>query len=559
MKTRTDKATFIQWRFYFLIVTMVLIVVALLLRIVDLAIFKRPFLLAQGNSRALRVLTDTGFRGLITDRMGYPLAVSVSVYSLWINPKEFVPDPKIIKLLAELLQQKPALLLANIQQSRKKHKAFAYLKRDVSPDIANKIKALHIPHLYLQQEYKRFYPEGPVTAHLLGFTNIDEDGQEGIELQYNEWLKGTPGKTMVMKDCKGQVISNLQTIQNKKPGQNLALSIHHRIQYLAYRELLQGVQKNVASSGSIVVLDIKTGEVLAMVNDPSFNPNDISANKKDTFRNRAVTDIFEPGSTVKAFSIATALDSGAFKPDTVIDTYPGWLRVGRHIVRDEHNHKPLTVTQILQSSSNVGVTKMMLVLPPSQLSNLLHRLGFGEVTGAGFPGEQPGKLVSRVKWDPFTVATLSFGYGISTTALQLAHAYATLANEGVKIPVSFMRVTAPLKGQQVMNPKIANQMVKLLESVVAKGGTGESARIPGYHVAGKTGTAIKVGEHGYEKHHYTSSFIGIAPATHPRLVVAVIIHDPQGKKYYGGDVSAPVFQKVMEGALNILNIPPDDL
>lgn len=551
------QATFIAWRFYFLILFILLIVAGLIARLTDLAIYKKHFLQKQGDVRSVRVITVPAFRGMIMDRNSFPLAVSTAVYSIWINPKEFSPGKQDLTILCDLLAIKKKDLQKIVQ--RYQNKTFAYLKRNISPEIARKIKESAIPGVYYQVEYKRFYPEGEVAAHVLGFTNIDDLGQEGLELAYNDWLSGKSGKELVLKDRLGRVVTAVKEMQQQKPGHDLTLSINRRIQYLAYRELMDGVKKNQASSGSVVVLDIKTGEILAMVNQPSFNPNNRHGATIESLRNRAVTDIFEPGSTIKAFSIATALDSGKFTPDSIIDTYPGWMRVGHNIVKDEHSKGPMTVQQILQISSNVGTTKMILTLPPESLWNLLHRVGFGEETGVNFPGERAGVLVKREKWSPFGLATLSFGYGISVTTLQLAHAYATLANDGVKIPLSLMKQDVPPQGQRVMDSKVAQQMLILLESIVAKGGTAEAANIPGYHVAGKTGTARMLGEHGYEKHHHVSSFVGIAPVSHPRLVVAVVIHDPQGKQYYGGLVSAPVFKNIMEGTLRMLNIPPDNM
>ncbi len=546
------------WRFYLLSFFILLIVAGLILRMIDLAVIKRNFLQTQGNVRSLRVVTEPAFRGMITDRNGYPLAISTSVFSVWVNPKEFSFKSSSIKSLATLLEMSPKTIQTQLERSKNKGREFAYVKRELSPGMAKEIKSLKIPGVYLQQDYKRFYPEGEVAAHVLGFTNIDDKGQEGLELAYNDWLTGLPGKTLVVKDRLGRIISDVQEIQKQRPGNDLVLSINRRIQYLAYRELMDGVQKNIASSASVVVLDVKTGEILAMVNQPSFNPNKIANQPKDSFRNRAVTDSFEPGSTIKAFSIASALDSGQFKPDSVIDTHPGWMTVEHHLVRDEHNNGLLNLSQILQLSSNVGMSKIILSLPPQQLWNLLHRVGFGETTGIGFPGEQSGRLIKRPVWKPFALATLSFGYGVSVTALQVAHAYATIANDGVKIPLSLVRVKKIPTGEQVIDKKIAHEMLELLQSVLAKGGTGQPARVPGYLVAGKTGTAWIAGPHGYDKHRYTSTFVGIAPASHPRLVVAVVMHEPKGKLYLGGYVSGPVFQKIMEGSLRILNVPPDD-
>lgn len=547
--------TFISWRFYLAGLFILVIVAGLVVRIIELAVTERAFLQGQGNARALRVLDESAFRGMITDRNGYPLAISASVFSVWMNPKEFVKNPSSLNALAAILNIKITDLNTRLNNNKKRE--FIYLKRQVSPAIANKIKSLNIAGVYLRQDYKRFYPEGEVAGHVIGFTNIDDHGQEGLELVYNDWLGGISGKEMVVKDRTGRVIDTVKQIREQKPGHDLVLSINRQIQYLAYRELLEAVQKNLAPSGSAVVLDVKTGEILAMVNQPSFNPNNMRGQKKDAFRNRAVTDSFEPGSTMKSFSMVTALDSGKYTPESMIDTTPGWIHVGNHTIHDEHLKGLISLTQILQFSSNVGMTKVILTLPPAHLWNLLHRMGFGEVTEVNFPGEQAGKLVNRPVWKPLALATLSFGYGISVTTLQLAHAYATLANDGIKMPLSLLRVEKPPVGVRVVDEKIAHEMMQMLQSVLQKGGTGLSARVPGYSVAGKTGTAWISVNKSYQKHRYTSSFVGIAPASHPRLVVAVVIHDPQGKQFYGGDVSGPAFEKIMEGSLRILNIPPD--
>jgi cell division protein FtsI (penicillin-binding protein 3) len=557
---RTFHISFIPWRFYLLLSIILLVVFGLIARLVDLTILNRGFLQHQGDVRVLRVVNTPAFRGMITDRNNYPLAVSTSVYSIWVNPHDFGPATDNLKSLAMLLGTKSDAILAQIQHDKAKHREFIYLKRGVSPELAARIKKLKIVGLFLQEEYKRYYPEAEVAAHVVGFTNVDDKGQEGLELTYNQWLTGAPGKKMVVKDRLGRSISDVQLMQEQKPGSDLVLSMDRRIQYLAYRELMEGVEKNVAASGSVVVLDVKTGEILAMVNQPSFNPNNRPSHNSDIYRNRAVTDTFEPGSTIKAFSIATALDSGKFKPDSQVDTAPGWMRVGRSLVRDEHDNGVISIAQILQLSSNVGVTKVILSLPPEQLYGLLRRVGFGETTNVGFPGEQGGSLVKRAVWKPFAVATLAFGYGISVTPLQLAQAYSIFANKGMKIPTSLLKLDKPPVGEQIIDPKIAADMLALLETVTtAKGATGNHARVPGYRVAGKTGTAAIAGAHGYEKHRFTSSFVGIAPVTNPRLVVAVIIHDPQGKYHLGGTVSAPVFEKIMEGALRILNVPPDNV
>jgi cell division protein FtsI (penicillin-binding protein 3) len=553
------QTAFIAWRFYFLIIFILFIVVGLSVRLFDLSVIKQHFLQTQGDSRALRIENTPPFRGIIADRDGYPLAISTTVYSVWINPKEFTINPQNVQTLSRLLGVKKSSIQSQVQLYKNKNREFMYLKRDVSPEIAGRIKALNIPGLYQNQDYKRFYPEGEISAHLIGFTNVDDQGQEGMELTYNPLLSGIPGKKIVLKDRLGRSIKSIQEIQQQKPGHDLKLSINRRIQYIAYRELLNGVKENMAPSGSVVVLDVKTGEILAMVNQPSFNPNNRSSAKSDALRNRAITDVFEPGSTIKAFSITAALESGRFNANTVIDTYPGWIVVGGHTVRDEHRKGPMTLTEILQYSSNVGTTKIILTLPPDTLWKMFHRMGFGEETGVRFPGERSGSLLKREKWPPFALATLSWGYGLSVTTLQLAHAYATLANDGVKVPLTLLKVDQAPEGEQVIDPKVSREMLHILESVVdAKGGTARAAGIPGYRIAGKTGTSRILGPHGYDKHRHNSIFVGVAPVSNPRILIAVVIHDPQGKKYYGGDVSAPVFRGIMEGALRIMNIPPDN-
>ncbi len=538
---------------------MTLIVCILLWRIFDLAILEQHFLREQGNERVLRLTTTPAFRGMIVDRNGYPLAVSTTVYSVWMNPQTFTPTKEAFTALQSLLEMKSKDLFSLYQQTKTLKREFVYLKRSLSPEIAQQIKALHLPGIYLEQSYRRYYPEGEVTAHVLGFTNIDDQGQEGLELAYDNWLAGEAGKKWVIKDRLGRTIADVHKVQEQKSGRDVVLSIDRRIQYLAYRELLTAMIQNKAQSGSVVVLDAKTGEILAMVNQPSFNPNQRPIRISNQMRNRAVTDTFEPGSTIKAFSIASALDSKHFQPDTLIDTYPGWIRVGRNVVKDLRNYGELSVTQVLQKSSNVGVTKMILDLPPNQLWSLLHRVGFGENTGINFPGEQTGSLVKHEPWGSFILATLAFGYGISVTPLQLARAYAVIANEGMKMPVSLLRIDKPQTAERVMDAEAAKQMLVLLETVVTKEGTAKLADVPGYRVAGKTGTSLIAGVGGYRKQkiRYSASFVGITPASQPRLVIAVVIHDPQGKHYHGGTVAGPVFERIAEGTLRILNIPAD--
>jgi cell division protein FtsI (penicillin-binding protein 3) len=551
---------FIPWRYYLIIAIIATAVLGLVWRVIDLAIFDQHFLRHQGDERFLREVSTPAFRGMILDRNGFPLAISTRVYSAWYNPQTFNASKKELNTLAKCIDMKPAELQALVKRNQKTKREFIYIKRSLSPEVAANIKKLNIAGVYTQEDYRRFYPEGEVTSHVVGFTNVDDHGQEGLELGYNNWLQGEQGKKWVIKDRLGRIISDVQLVQEQKPGRDLTLSIDRRIQYLAYRELLKGVVDNQAVSGTVVVLDAKTGEILAMVNQPSFNPNNRPGGRmSDHYRNRAVTDTFEPGSTIKPFSVASALDSGHFKPNTLIDTSPGWIRLGHNVVMDHQRQGVLTVTQVLQKSSNVGVTKMVLSLPANQLWDELHNMGFGEPTGIAFPGEQDGSLVKHDPWGQFVLATMAFGYGISATPLQLARAYIAIANNGVLLPISLLKLDTPPTGVQVMNKNRAHELLTMLETVVQKGGTAEAASVPGYRVAGKTGTAKLVGPHGYMQHRYTSTFIGIAPVTSPRLVVAVIIHDPQGKQYYGGQVSGPVFSRIMEGTLRILDIPPDEM
>ncbi|MBP9727202.1 MAG: penicillin-binding protein 2 [Gammaproteobacteria bacterium] len=553
----SHKIRFYRWRYGFITAVFFLIVLALFVRMVNLTLWQKSFLQKQGESRSKRIISIPGLRGMIQDRNNFPLAISSPVDSLWINPQEFPLTHENTAILAQKIGISSEEIYKHVKLYKKK--SFVYIKRELNPSIAQAVATLNIPGVYLQQEYKRFYPDGEVTSQLVGYTNIDGNGQEGMELTYNQWLAGQEGKQLVVEDLKGNVVSVLQQISEQKPGNNLTLSIDRRIQFLAYQALKEAVVHYQAKSGSAVVLDIETGEVLAMVNQPSFNPNDRST-YSEGYRNRAVTDTFEPGSTMKAFSIMSALDSNQYTPDTVIETAPGWYKVGRNWVRDELNYKELTVTGVLQKSSNVGVTKMTLSLPGDQFWGMLQRVGFGEPTSSGFPGEQGGYLIHQSPWNPFALATLAFGYGISVTTLQLAQAYSVIGNHGTKVPITLLKggQKSNEKSEQVISSKVADEMLTMLEAVIGGDeGTGGQARVQGYRVAGKTGTARIAGPGGYYKHRYRGSFVGIAPASHPKLVVAVVVIDPQGSAYYGGLIAAPAFSKIMGGALRILDVPPD--
>lgn len=533
-----------------------ILLLILIWRMVDLTVLHRQFLQGQGNARSLRVVDIPAYRGMITDRNGTPLAVSTPVESVWVNPKEFSPDKEQFMQLAKYLNLSPKALSRKVVDAQ--NREFLYLQRQLPPPLSKKIEALKIPGVNFQKEFKRYYPDSDSMSQLLGFTNVDDQGLEGIELAYQDWLMGIVGKKRVIKDRLGRVIEELGVLKEPRPGHELSLSIDRRLQYLAYSELHKTVEEFAAKSGSVVVLDTENGEILAMANVPSYNPNSRGRYDKDTYRNRALTDTFEPGSVIKPFSIASALETGLFTPDTIIDTNPSWMSVHGRTVRDIHNYGVLDVTGVLQHSSNVGVTKMVLASPPEQLIGLLQRSGFGQRTESAYPGESEGSIVKAKNANPFVLATLGFGYGLSVTALQLAKASLIFANKGQLIPVTLIHNDTPTPGVQVIKPKTAEQVLLMMEAVLGTGGTGKSARVPGYRVAGKTGTARIAGKNGYKDRKYTASFMGIAPVSKPKFVVVVIIHEPTRKGYYAAAVAAPLFAKVMSGALRLFNVPTDD-
>ena len=526
---------------------------------VDLTVLHRQFLQGQGNARSLRTVDIPAHRGMITDRHGAPLAISTPVESVWVNPKEFSPDKEQFMSLAEYLNLTPKQLSRKIVNAEDENREFLYLQRQISPTLSKEIEALKIPGINFQKEFKRYYPDSASMSQLLGFTNIDDQGLEGIELAYQDWLRGIVGKKRVIKDRLGRIIEELNVIKEPRPGRDLVLSIDRRLQYLAYSELNKTVEEFAAKSGSLVVIDTENGEILAMVNVPSYNPNSRGRYDKDTYRNRAVTDTFEPGSVIKTFSVASALETGLFTPTTIIDTNPSWMIVHGRTVRDIHNYGVLDVTGILQHSSNVGVTKMVLASPPEQLIGLLQRSGFGQRTESAYPGESEGSIVNVKDANPFVLATIGFGYGLSVTALQLAKGNMIFANQGKLIPITLIHNDPPTAGVQVIKPKTAEQVLLMMEAVLGKDGTGKAARVPGYRVAGKTGTAWVAGKDGYKDRKYTASFIGIAPVSKPKFVVVVIIHEPSQKGYYAASVAAPLFAQVMSGALRLFNIPTDEI
>lgn len=537
--------------------TLAAVMLVLAWRALDLQVLNRDFLQDQGDARHLRTLEMPAHRGMITDRNGEPLAVSTPVDSVWANPRELVRQRGRWHELARLLGMDAAALGEWVM--RRADREFIYLKRHVTPALAQRVMALGIPGVSLQREYRRYYPEGEVAAHVVGFTDIDDNGQEGMELAYDDWLRGTSGAKWVLKDRLGQVVEDVAGISKPEPGRDLALSIDRRLQYLAYRELKAAVHLHRARAGSIVILDARTGEVLAMVNQPSYNPNNRQSMRSGLFRNRAVTDVLEPGSTVKPFTIAAALEAGTYRPDSAIDTSPGYYRVGGSTIRDVANYGAIDVATVIQKSSNVGASKIALSLPPERMWRVFAGVGFGALTGCGFPGEASGILTDYRRWHDIERATLSFGYGLSVTPLQLALAYSVLADKGRIKPVSFVPVSAPVERQRVISAASAAEVLRMMEAVVTPQGTGGRARVPGYRVAGKTGTVQKVDAQGYSEERYLALFAGIAPAGDPRLVAVVVIDEPRDGEYYGGRVAAPVFAKVMSGALRLLGVPPDAL
>lgn len=532
-----------------------MLLVILIWRMLDLTVLHRQFLQGQGNARSLRVIDIPAYRGMITDRNGTPLAISTPVESVWVNPKEFSPDEEQFMALAKYLNLKPKELSRRVVNAQ--NREFLYLQRQLTPMLVKKIKSLKIPGINFQKEFKRYYPDSDSMSQLLGFTNVDDEGIEGIELAYQDWLMGVIGKKRVIKDRTGRVIEELGVLKEPRPGHELALSVDRRLQYLAYSELSKTVEEFAAKSGSVVVVDAENGEILAMANVPSYNPNSRGHYDRETYRNRALTDTFEPGSVMKVFSIASALETGLFNPTTIIDTNPSWMSVHGRTVRDIHNYGVLDVSGVLGKSSNVGVTKMVLASPPEQLIGLLQRSGFGQRTESAYPGESEGSIVKLKDANPFVLATLGFGYNLSVTALQLAKASLVFVNEGRSMPVTLLHNDTPSPGIQVMKQKTAQQMLAMMEAVLGENGTGKDARVPGYRVAGKTGTARVAGKGGYKERKYTSSFIGIAPVSKPKFVIVVIIHEPSRKGYYAAAVAAPLFSKVMSGALRLFNVPTD--
>jgi cell division protein FtsI (penicillin-binding protein 3) len=513
----------------------------------------KDFLKEKGNARYSRVIEVSAHRGLISDRNGEPLAVSTPVESVWASPPDVEADRRQIKKLAQILGMDAADVKNRLFDTSRD---FVYLKRLLPPDQVEKVVSLNLPGVMLQREYRRYYPAGQETAQILGFTGQDDIGQEGMELALQDQLAGKPGSQRVIKDNRGYIVEDAGSLKDPKPGSDIVLSLDSNLQHIAYRELEFAVKQHQAKSGAVVVLDARSGEVLALGNYPAYNPNNHSDTSSKAMRNRAITDLFEPGSTMKPFTVATAIETGKVSSHTVINTEHGVYKLGAWKIHDSHPEPMLTVAQVIQKSSNVGAAKIALKLKSETMWQGLADSGFGAQTGSNFPGEAPGKLRDPKTWRPIEQATMAYGHGISVNLLQLARAYTIFASDGELKPISLLKLNAPVTGKKVFSERTVLEMRRMMEMVVLPGGTAPLAQVAGYRVAGKTGTAHKL-EDGHYVNHYVASFVGFAPASDPRLVVAVMIDDPAGADYYGGEVAGPAFSKIMGASLHALNVPND--
>ncbi|MGD9423639.1 peptidoglycan glycosyltransferase FtsI [Pantoea sp. NSTU24] len=559
LKKPEDKASFVSWRFALLCGCILLALGGLLSRVAWLQVINPDKLVKEGDLRSLRVQAVPTSRGMISDRAGRPLAVSVPVNAIWADPKELHAGGGVTldsrwKALSDALSIPLDQLAARVNANPKGR--FVYLARQVNPAIGDYVKKLKLPGIHLREESRRYYPAGQVTSHLIGFTNIDGQGIEGIEKSFDKWLTGAPGERTVRKDRYGRVIEDISSVDSRA-AHNLTLSIDERLQALVYRELNNAVAFNKAESGTAVLVDVNTGEVLAMANSPAYNPNNLSNTSKDLMRNRAITDIFEPGSTVKPMVVMTALQRGVVKENSVLNTVP--YRVSGHEIKDVARYNELTLTGVLQKSSNVGVSRLALAMPSSALVDTYARFGLGKPTNLGLVGESSGLYPKKQRWSDIERATFSFGYGLMVTPLQLARVYATIGSYGINRPLSITRVDPPVAGQRVFDESLVKTVMHMMESVALPGGGGVKAAIKGYRIAIKTGTAKKVGPDGRYVNKYIAYTAGVAPASHPRFALVVVINDPQAGKYYGGAVSAPVFGAIMGGVLRTMNIEPDAL
>jgi cell division protein FtsI (penicillin-binding protein 3) len=581
-KSRTSQAkvnsapSLLHWRFVVVVTAILLVFIGLGVRAAYIQVVSPDLLIQQGDNRTMRTRVNPLHRGLIVDRNGQQLAVSVPVRAIWADPKAIAQsiqdteekakeDPsfnlqanqneniKRWQALAEVLGQ-------NLDELKEKvgdpERRFVYLQRQVSPAMAEYVEELKIAGIYLRDESRRYYPSGEVSAHVVGFTNVDDTGIEGVEKLYNKWLAGTQGSRKIRRDGKGRMVELIESEEGKKP-QNIQLTIDQRIQALAYKELKQAVQYYKATSGSAVVVAVNTGEILALVNSPSYNPNNRSGVSAHRIRNRAVTDAYEPGSSVKPLAVLSALEFGTAKADSLIDTSPGWMHLGGNIVRDPRNYGEIDLTQIIRKSSNMGISKLALSVPKEFLLDMYYNVGLMSDSGANLLGESSGIFNNRHRWSDFELSTLSFGYGISVTALQLAKMYSILGDGGIKRPLSIVKPDKPVESERVISAHSTKQVLHMMESVLKEGGSAEKASVPGYRVAGKTGTSRKANANGYGDE-YVNIFAGVAPVSDPQLAVVILINEPKGELYYAGLTAAPVFAKIMAASLQILNVPPDD-
>jgi cell division protein FtsI (penicillin-binding protein 3) len=549
------------WRFRLVLGLLGVMVAAIAWRIIDLQVVDRAFLKGQGDARSVRHIPIPAHRGLITDRNGEPLAVSTPVTTLWANAKEMQLAKEKWPALAAALGQDPKALAKRLEAQA--NKEFIYLVRGLTPEQGQSVLDLKVPGVYGIEEFRRFYPAGETTAHMVGFTDIDDHGREGVELAYDEWLAGVPGKRQVIKDRRGRLIKDVQVTKNAKAGKPLALSIDLRLQYLANRELRNAIIENGAKAGSLVIMDVKTGEILAMVNQPTYNPNNRRNLQPAMMRNRAMIDVFEPGSTMKAISMSAAIETGRWKPSDTVEVYPGTLQLGKYTIRDVSKSEGpvLDLTGILINSSNVGMSKIAFDIGGETIFRLAQKVGLGQDTGLGFPGERVGNLPNYREWRKAETATLSYGYGISVTAIQLVHAFSALANNGRLAPLTLIKTDKVPQSTEVLPEAVAKTMQTMLQQVIEAPRGVFRAQVPAYHVGGKSGTARKtsVGTKGYAVNSYRSLFAGFGPMSDPRYAIVVVIDEPTKAGYYGGLVSAPVFSKVMSGTLRLMNITPDNL
>ena len=551
-----NSATFFAGRHYFVLVILVALFISLLIRSAWLQVYNQEFLLDEGSQRQLRTIQTPAYRGSILDRFDTPLAISTPVDSVWVNPKQILLNQDGLKKVAESLGVNYNKTLNKLKQ--RANKEFVFIKRRLEPELAQKAVE-GIDGVYLQREYNRFYPAGEVVSHVLGFTDIDNVGREGLELVYQDWLKEKTGKRQILRNRKGEVVENISQVVAARSGKDLQTSIDMRLQYITYRSLSKAIKHHGAKSGSAVLLDARTGEILAIANQPSYNPNQHKNKSAAARRNRAVTDVFEPGSTIKPFTLAAALDRNLYNLKSHINTAPGYMKVTGYPIRDFRNYGVLDLAGILLKTSNVGASKVALSMKPEQLWQSYKDYGFGEPTGISFPASAPGYFSDYNDWQPLDHATMAFGYGVSVSTLQLARSYSVFANGGKIQPVSLLKLDEPQQATQVMKSSTAKKVLEMMEQVVGPDGSAKQAAITGYRVAGKTGTARKSTAGGYLEDTYTSVFAGVVPVSNPRLVMAVMIDEPTKNGYYGGQVAAPVFKDVLTHALRLMNISPDNL